>query len=97
MPIPALTRAAGRSNVSQGTGDPVNGVNTFLHNWDIPVALLSTDHVKINYEVLGPSVTVVRPAFVGFSADGLSLQVTFGQTGADQVTITAEHVNSAVA
>ena len=92
MPIPAATLQPGRSNISISTGDPVNGLNTFLHNWDIPAELITEDAIELDYQILGPSVSA--PSFVALSADRLSLQVNFTQAGADQVRIQARHVHS---
>lgn len=92
MPFPNLTRATGRTNVSQATGAPDNGNNTFLHNWDIPADKINADAIDIDIDALGSSVSAA--SFVGLSADSLSLIINFTQTGADTCRVTARHVHS---
>ena len=94
MPMPNLVLQPGRTNLSQATGVPDNGINEFLHGWDIPVALINEDAIDLTYAILGPSVSAVVAETPVLSADGLSLRINFTQAGADQVQITAELVHS---
>ena len=89
MPFPNLVLSSGRTNLSQATGQPDNGINEFLHGWTVPVALITEDAIELTYAILGPSVSAVVAETPVLSADGLSLRINFTQSGTDDVEITA--------
>ncbi len=93
MPFPDLTRLAGRTNLSQATGIPDNGNNTFLHGWDLDPSQIDEDLIELEYVLPDPSV-VSAVSFVSLSADKLSLTLSFTQSGAGQAQVVAKHQHS---
>lgn len=92
MPFPDLTLAAGRTNESEATAAPDNGVNEFAHNWNLQPDQIVETAIDLEVQALGPSVT--GATFVGLTADKLRLQVSFVQTGADSARVVAKHNHS---
>ena len=93
MPFPDLTLSTGRTNISQATGIPSNGVNEVAHNWNLQNFQLFADAVEVEAVALGPSISAV--SYLGMTADKLKLRISFDQGGFDQCSITARHIYSA--
>lgn len=94
MPFPNLTLATGRTNHSEGTGAPDNGINEFLHGWDLQAFQIDADFIDLEY-IIPPGSSVTGASFVGLSGDSASLRINFTQGGADAITVVAKHVYSA--
>jgi hypothetical protein len=93
VPFPNLTLLAGRTNLSEATGAPDNGNNTFLHGWNLDPSQIDEELIELEYVLIDPSVTAV--SFVSLSPDKLSLTLNFTQSGAGQVQVVAKHQHSA--
>ncbi len=96
MPFPDLALATGRTNHSEGTGVPDNGINEFAHGWAVDPAVIDANLIDLEY-IIPPGSSVTGAVFAGLSADNLSLRINFTQGGGDAVTVIARHVYSASA
>lgn len=96
MPFPDLTLSTGRTDLSQGTGAPDNGVNEFAHNWNLQPEQINEDFIELEY-VIPAGSSVTGASYVGLSADKQRLRINFTQGGADAVTVVARHIHSSVA
>lgn len=94
MPFPDLILKTGRTNLSERTGTPDNGINEFAHNWDLTDEQIDENLIELSYEAQGPSVS--GATFVGLSADKTKLRVNFTQSGTDEVRVVAHHTHTLV-
>ena len=92
MPMSDLVLLPGRTNLSEATGTPDNGVNEFAHSWDLRPDQIVADQIELEYFPQGGGVTAA--SFVGLSTDKLSLRVNVTTDGVTQLRIRARHVHS---
>lgn len=85
MAFPALTPITPGILHSKGIGTPDNGVNAIEHGLDPEMVLQFEDHLEIEVAALG--ATVEGASYVGLSADGSEVLISFVQTGADQAQV----------
>lgn len=96
MPFPNLALARGRTNHSEGTGVPDNGINEFAHNWALELDQVTEDLIDLEF-VIPAGSSVSDPRYVGLTLDRLSLRISFTQSGSDSITVIAKHIHSASA
>lgn len=86
--IPDLTLRTGSVLTAEGTGSPVNGVNTFQIGVN-RAYFKNDDHIEINVTPLGPSVSnwSYVQGSLDLTVDPPRISMNFTQSGSDQVTV----------